>query len=116
MPSSCRSAVGCRGSSDASAAARCASLCSPVARSRARREYLSRGIKIDYVGFVLSALWLGSLEIVLDKGQREDWFQSDFINSFTAISLVSAMIFFPWELTRKEPIVDVRLLFKRQFG
>ncbi len=55
------------------------------------------GLRIDYTGFILVALWR-SLEIVLDKGQREDWFQSNFIIVFSAISIVSALIFFSWEL------------------
>jgi DHA2 family multidrug resistance protein len=91
-------------------------LVEPPALERERRELMRGGIKIDYVGFALVALWLGSLEIVLDKGQREDWFQSSFIVAFAAISAVSALLFFPWELTRKDPIVEVRLLFQRQFG
>jgi DHA2 family multidrug resistance protein len=91
-------------------------LVEPPALERERRELLRGGVKIDYVGFALVALWLGCLEIVLDKGQREDWFQSDFIIAFAAISVVSALIFIPWELIRKDPIVEVRLLFHRQFG
>jgi DHA2 family multidrug resistance protein len=91
-------------------------LVEPPALERERRERLAGGLKIDYVGFALSALWLGSLEVVLDKGQREDWFSSGFIVTFAAIAAVSVLIFFPWELTRKDPIVEVRLLFRRQFG
>ncbi len=91
-------------------------LVEPPALERERRERLRGGINIDYVGFALVALWLGSLEIVLDKGQREDWFHSSFIVTFTVISAVSALLFIPWELTRKDPIVEVRLLGRRQFG
>jgi hypothetical protein len=74
------------------------------------------GLKIDWIGFFLVASALGCLEVVLDKGQREDWFASNFIIIFASISAVSFALFFPWELTRKEPIVEVRLLFRRQFG
>jgi DHA2 family multidrug resistance protein len=91
-------------------------LAEPEALERERQERLRGGLKIDYIGFILVALMLGALEIVLDKGQREDWFSSNFIITFTAIAVVSATIFFPWELTRKDPIVEVRLLFQRQFG
>jgi DHA2 family multidrug resistance protein len=83
---------------------------------RERRERLSAGVNIDYIGFALAALWLGSFEIVLDKGQREDWFQSSFIVTFGVISTVSALLFIPWELARKDPIVEIRLLLQRQFG
>lgn len=65
---------------------------------------------------MLVALFLGCLEIVLDKGQRDDWFASNFILSFTLISLVSFLVFVPWEMSRRDPVVDVRLLFHRQFG
>jgi MFS transporter, DHA2 family, multidrug resistance protein len=91
-------------------------LVEPEELQRERAERLRGGLKMDYVGFLLVALWLGTLEIVLDKGQRDDWFQSDFILAFSAISVISALVFFPWELSRRKPIVEVRLLFQRQFG
>jgi DHA2 family multidrug resistance protein len=91
-------------------------LVEPEALERERRERLRGGLKVDWVGFVLVALFLGCLEIVLDKGQQDDWFQSDFIISFALISAVSFALFMPWEWARKDPIVDVRLLFTRQFG
>jgi DHA2 family multidrug resistance protein len=88
----------------------------PEVLERERRERLARGIKVDWVGFVLVALALGCLEIVLSKGEREDWFASTFIVTFAAISLVSFLLFVPWELSRKEPIVDIRLYGHRQFA
>jgi DHA2 family multidrug resistance protein len=91
-------------------------LVEPPALELERRELLRGGLKIDYVGFALVTMWLGCLEIVLDKGQREDWFNSSFIIAFAAVSAASAFLFVPWELTRKNPIVEVRLLFQRQFG
>jgi MFS transporter, DHA2 family, multidrug resistance protein len=91
-------------------------LVEPDVLVRERRERLRGGLKIDYIGFALVALWLGSFEVVLDEGQRSDWFQSDFIVAFTAISILAAAIFFPWELTRRDPIVEVRILLQRQFA
>jgi DHA2 family multidrug resistance protein len=91
-------------------------LVEPEVLERERRERLAQGLRIDWIGFALVALALGSLEVVLDKGQREDWFSSSFIVSFTAISVVSLLALFPWELSRNEPIVDLRLLLQRQFG
>jgi DHA2 family multidrug resistance protein len=88
----------------------------PPALERERHERLRGGLNIDYIGFALAALWLGSLEIVLDKGQREDWFQSSFIVTFAVIAAVSALMFVPWELTRRDPIVQISLLCRRQFG
>jgi DHA2 family multidrug resistance protein len=88
----------------------------PEVLERERRERLARGVKVDWVGFVLVALALGCLEIVLDKGEREDWFASNFIVTFATISFVSFLLFVPWELSRVEPIVDIRLFGRRQFA
>jgi DHA2 family multidrug resistance protein len=88
----------------------------PEVLERERRQRLARGVKVDWVGFVLVALALGCLEIVLDKGEREDWFASNFIVTFATISFVSLLLFVPWELSRQEPIVDIRLFGRRQFA
>jgi len=81
------------------------------------REALWRhGLKVDWVGFVLVALWLGFLEIVLDKGQEDDWFNSSFIVICAIVSVASFLAFVPWELSRDDPIVDIRLIGRRQFG
>ncbi|HEX3709356.1 MAG TPA: DHA2 family efflux MFS transporter permease subunit [Pseudolabrys sp.] len=88
----------------------------PEALERERRERLRRGLRVDWVGFLLVALALGCLEIVLDRGQQDDWFGSGFIVAFTAVAVVSFVLFVPWELTREDPVVDLRLLFTRQFG
>jgi DHA2 family multidrug resistance protein len=91
-------------------------LVEPEILKRERREMLRGGLKVDWVGFLLIALALGCLEIVLDKGQREDWFSSQFIVAFAAAAAVAFVLFVPWELCRKNPIVDIRLLGQRQFG
>jgi DHA2 family multidrug resistance protein len=88
----------------------------PEVLERERRERLARGVKVDWVGFVFVALALGCLEIVLDKGEREDWFASNFIVTFAAISFVSFLLLVPWELSREEPMVDIRLFGRRQFA
>jgi MFS transporter, DHA2 family, multidrug resistance protein len=88
----------------------------PEVLERERREYLARGLKIDWQGFVLIAMTFGSLEIVLDRGQIEDWFHSTFIITFATLAVCSFIFFIPWELTRDDPIVDIRLLCQRQFG
>jgi DHA2 family multidrug resistance protein len=88
----------------------------PETLKRERRHLLARGLSVDWGGLVLIALALGCLEVVLDKGQRDDWFASNFIITFASISALSFALFFPWELARKDPIVEVRLLFQRQFG
>jgi len=88
----------------------------PPALERERRELLAQGIRVDWVGFFLVAAMLGSLELILDRGEREDWLQSNFIVTLVAISALSFAVFLPWEWLRRDPVVDVKLLFQRQFG
>ena len=81
-----------------------------------KRTSLKQGFRIDYVGIGLLSLGLASLQIILDKGQREDWLQSDFIRVFfvlMVVGLISAVI---WELRAKEPVVDFRMLRDRNFA
>jgi DHA2 family multidrug resistance protein len=91
-------------------------LVEPEVLERERRERLSRGLRIDWLGFILVASALGCLEIVLDRGQEDDWFHSQFIVTFAVISAASFIFLFAWELTCDDPIVDLRLLLGRQFG
>lgn len=91
-------------------------LTEPEVLERERRARFAGGLKVDWVGFLLVALALGCLEIVLDRGQQDDWFSSGFILGTAVIAALSFLAFLPWEFSRKEPIVDVRLLFTRQFG
>ena len=72
--------------------------------------------RFDIVGFLLVATFLGSLEIVLDRGLEDDWFASSFIVTFTAICAVAFLLMIPWEATRREPMIDMRMLATRQFG
>jgi MFS transporter, DHA2 family, multidrug resistance protein len=88
----------------------------PEVLQRERQKQLQAGLKVDWIGFALVALFLGALEIVLDKGQEDDWFTSSFIVTFAVISALSFLAFVPWELTRRDPIVDIRLIGQRQFG
>ena len=73
-------------------------------------------VAFDMTGFVLVALFLGALEVVLDRGQVEDWFGSHFIVAFTVISALAFLLMIPWEITRKNPLVDLRMVASRQFG
>src|SRR3954452_7146031 len=59
--------------------------------------------RIDYIGFGLMAVGLGALQLVLDKGQEEEWFDSSFITAVAIVSLIAAIIFIIWELRSKEP-------------
>jgi DHA2 family multidrug resistance protein len=64
---------------------------------------------IDYIGLSLIALGLGALQIVLDKGQQEDWFDSSFIIFFACIAFVGLILAIFWLLQQKNPIVDLKL-------
>jgi hypothetical protein len=74
-------------------------------------------VKVDAWGIALLTLGIGALQIVLDKGQREDWFQSDFILVFSAISALSLIAFVIVELFFAEhPIVDLRAFRNLSFS
>ena len=88
----------------------------PSGAEEQRRELLKNGIRVDYVGFVLVAVGLGSFEFVLDEGQRNDWFGSDLITGFALAAAFCLIALVIWELTRDDPIVDIRLLGRRQFA
>ena len=71
--------------------------------------------RIDSIGFGLMAIGLGTLQLVLDKGQEEDWFQSNLITFAAIFSVVTLVTFVIWELKSHEPIVDLRILKNRNF-
>jgi DHA2 family multidrug resistance protein len=73
-------------------------------------EYLLKKMKqkVDYWGLGLIVVGIGSLQVVLDKGQREDWFSSDFIVRLSIIAMVSLIAFVIVELNKKHPILDLR--------
>lgn len=75
--------------------------------------YLARlraaGVKLDYIGIALLALGVGALQILLDKGQEDDWFGSHFITTLAVIAAVCLISLVIWEWFRKSPIIDVRM-------
>src|SRR5476649_2148201 len=71
--------------------------------------------KVDYVGLITLIIGVGALQIVLDKGNDEDWFNSTFIIITSIVSAISIAVFLIWELTDKDPIVDLRLFRHRNF-
>jgi DHA2 family multidrug resistance protein len=65
--------------------------------------------KVDTAGIALLAVWVGALQIVVDKGQREDWFNSDFILMLSAVAVLALILFVIVELFFAEnPVVDLR--------
>jgi DHA2 family multidrug resistance protein len=83
----------------------------PYFRRRKIRE-----THIDYVGLSFVALGLGTLQVVLDKGQREDWFESHMIVVLATIAAASLIFVIFWEWKQKDPIVDLHLFRDRTFG
>lgn len=71
--------------------------------------------KIDYVGIALLCVGLGALQIVLDKGEREAWFESDFIVRFSAVAVVGIALLIWWELRTKDPVIDLRIFKDRTY-
>jgi DHA2 family multidrug resistance protein len=75
-----------------------------------------RAGRIDYVGLSLIAVGLGCLEVVLDKGQEDEWFASSFIVWFSIVAAVALVAFMIWEWNHAHPIVDLRLFKNRNFA
>ena len=75
-----------------------------------------RSAGFDFIGFLLVATFLGALEIVLDRGLEDDWFGSNFILTFTFICAIAFVLMIPWEMSRRDPMIDVRMVGSRQFG
>lgn len=81
-----------------------------------QRTSLKRGFRIDYIGIGLIGLGLGSMQIILDKGQRDDWLSSGFIQVFFILMLIGILAGIIWEWRQKEPVVDLRMLKDRNFA
>src|ERR1700740_1398782 len=88
----------------------------PAFTEERRRLKASGSTKVDYGGILLFALAFGCLEVVLDKGQEDDWFGSPFITAFTIIAVTALVIAVVWELHHKDPVVDLTLLKNRNFA
>jgi DHA2 family multidrug resistance protein len=82
----------------------------------ARAKERSKHSPIDFTGIVLVATGLGALQVVLDKGQREDWFASSFITAFSIIAAVALIVFVYWEWNHKHPIMNLCLLKNSSFA
>ena len=90
-----------------------------------RQEQETRDLRahidqIDYVGFALTALCFGTLEIVLDKGQEDDWFGSPFITALVVTCAASLVVLITWEWWQgrigRKPVTDLTVFRKRSFS
>ena len=73
-------------------------------------------VSFDYVGVALLVLGVGALQVMLDKGQQDDWFDSSFILTLAIVATVSLVALVLWEWFRKEPIIDVQLFRNLNFA
>ncbi|HEY9140381.1 MAG TPA: DHA2 family efflux MFS transporter permease subunit [Bryobacteraceae bacterium] len=75
-----------------------------------------RGLGIDYWGIGLLAVWVGALQVVLDKGQEEDWFGSHWITALTATAVAALVIFVAHEFSTRDPVVRLRVFKERTYA
>ncbi len=90
----------------------------PAGAGEVKRAGRLDGLKarIDFVGIGLVAVAFGCLEVVLDKGQEDDWFSSPFIVAFFAIAMATLVATVLWELWVDDPVIELRLLKNRNFA
>ena len=79
------------------------------------RESATRKLPIDAIGLSLLVVWVGALQLMLDKGKELDWFHSPQIVAFAVVAVVGFAFFLAWELTEEHPVVDLSLFARRNF-
>src|SRR5271167_3004869 len=73
-------------------------------------------LRIDYLGITLIAIGFACLEVVLDRGERDDWLESHFIVSFLVVAIAAIAIAIWWEWRHDDPVVELTLLRERNFA
>jgi DHA2 family multidrug resistance protein len=73
-------------------------------------------LPVDFIGLGMLITWIGALQIMLDKGQELDWFNSPIIIGLLIVAIVGFLAFLIWELTDEHPIVDLRIFRHRGFS
>ncbi|HEX3916132.1 MAG TPA: DHA2 family efflux MFS transporter permease subunit [Caulobacteraceae bacterium] len=84
-------------------------------RMLASQETPTMARRVDFPGLALLVLFVGTLQIMLDKGQELDWFGSPFIVALAIVAAIAFAAFLIWELTDEHPIVDLRVFRHRGF-
>ena len=79
------------------------------------RETPTKKLPIDSIGLALLVVWVGALQIMLDKGKELDWFHSGQIQLLAVVAAVGFLVFVIWELGDEHPVVDLRLFGRRNF-
>jgi DHA2 family multidrug resistance protein len=77
---------------------------------------LSQLAEGDWAGIVTMAIGLAALQTVLEEGNKDDWFGSPFIVRLAVIAAIALTLFVAIELTAKKPLLNLRILFRRNFG
>jgi MFS transporter, DHA2 family, multidrug resistance protein len=80
-----------------------------------KRETATIKLPIDTVGLALLVVWVGALQIMLDKGKDLDWFHSGQVVALAIAAVIGFSFFLVWELTDRHPVVDLRLFARRNF-
>ena len=88
---------------------------SMMVRSFRGQETPTRSVPIDLTGLLLLALWVGSLQLLLDIGNDVGWFQDETVVWLAVIAFAGFCYFLVWELTHAHPVVELRLFVKRNF-
>src|SRR5579883_1732965 len=88
----------------------------PYLKKEQERIRSGGGLNIDYVGFALIALGIAALQVVLDKGQEEDWFASHWITALLVFAIATIAVWIVWEYRHPYPIVNIRLFQRRNFA
>ena len=86
-----------------------------LALMRGQPDPVEKRAKVDGVGLALLILWVGALQIMLDEGRNQDWFASEEIRLLAVVAAIGFAAFLIWELTEREPIVDLRIFRYRGF-
>jgi MFS transporter, DHA2 family, multidrug resistance protein len=80
------------------------------------RRLKGAGVKLDYIGIALLTVGIGALQILLDKGQEDDWFGSRFITTLVVVAAVCLISLVVWEWFAKTPIIDVHMFKSFNFA
>jgi DHA2 family multidrug resistance protein len=91
-------------------------LIAALLRGPKRQQSQRQDYGFDVIGFILVATFLGALEVVLDRGLEDDWFASTFIVTFSVVCAVAFVLMIPWEMSRRNAMIDPRMVATRQFG
>ena len=81
-----------------------------------KRESEIHRLPVDAIGLALLVIWVGAMQIMLDKGKELDWFSSPVIVSLGVVAIIGFVIFLIWELTEQHPVVDLSLFKRRNYA